>query len=91
MILQKGLDSISLMKRIKLSDQEILAVIINLQKELRSAFEMLSKKSKDAEHLKDQILLDLDRLLVKEYRIDIHENNLYDSVFKNLDKVAKVS
>jgi hypothetical protein len=79
------------MKRIKLSEPEILAVVINLQKELNAAFEMLPRKSKDSEQLKNQILSDLNRLLTKEYRIDLQENNLYDSVFGSVDKVAKVN
>jgi hypothetical protein len=82
------------MKRIKLSEQEILAVIVNAQRELKIAFEMLPKKSdqrsKDGETIKKAIIEDLDRLLTKVYQLDIQENNLYDSVFKNLDKV-KVS
>lgn len=79
------------MKRIKLSEPELLAVIINLQKELGSAFEMLPRKSKESDQLKVQILADLNKLLTKEYRIDLQENNLYESLFKNTDKVAKVS
>lgn len=79
------------MKRIKLSEQELLAVIVNVQKELSSAFEMLSRKSKEVDALKEQILSDLDKLLIKEYRLDLQENNLYDSVFKNLDKATKGS
>lgn len=79
------------MKRIKLSEPEILAVVINLQKELSAAFEMLSRKSKDSEQLKNQILSDLNRLLTKEYRIDLQENNLYDSVFGNVEKAARIS
>ena len=78
------------MKRIKLSEPEILAVIVNLQKELGAAFEMLAKRSKDADRLKSKILSDLNDLLTEEYEIDIHGNNLYDILFKNADKV-KVS
>lgn len=79
------------MKRIKLSEPELLAVIVNIQKELSAAFEMLSRKSKEADVLKGQILSDLEKLLIKEYRLDLQENNLYDSVFKNLDKATKGS
>ena len=81
------------MKRIKLSEQEILAVIVNAQRELKTAFEMLPKRSdqnsKDGEAIKKAILADLDRLLTKVYRLDIQENNLYDSIFKTQDKAAK--
>lgn len=70
------------MKRIKLSEPEVLAVIINNQRELISAFELLSDRNKECARLKKSILADLNQLLVKEYRIDLSENNIYDSLFK---------
>ena len=70
------------MKRIKLSEPEVLAVVVNLQRELAIAFEMLGDKSKESGRLKRQIIADLQQLLTREYRIDLAENNLYDSIFK---------
>jgi len=82
------------MKRIKLSEQEILAVIVNSQRELKVAFEMLPKRPgspKEGDLLKKAILDDLDLLLTKVYQLNIQENNLYDSVFKLPEKVVRAN
>jgi len=77
------------MNRIKLSEQEVLAVIVNSQRELKIAFDMLPKKSKEGDIIKAAILDDLERLLTGVYSLDVQENNLYDSVFKTPEKVTK--
>jgi len=77
------------MKIIKLSEQEVLAVIVNSQRELKIAFDMLPKKSKEGDIIKAAILDDLERLLTGVYSLDVQENNLYDSVFKTPEKVTK--
>ncbi|RJR10588.1 hypothetical protein C4588_03040 [Candidatus Parcubacteria bacterium] len=79
------------MKKIKVSEQELLAVVINMHRELETIFDLLPKKDTAVENLKKKVLKDIEELLVNGYSLSPKGNNLYDTVFKTSEKVARVS
>lgn len=79
------------MKRMKLSEAELIAVIVNMRKELDVVFEMLPKKAQDIEDMKEQILSNIDELLFDGLKVS-PKDNLYEAVFgKSSEKVSKTS
>lgn len=70
------------MKKIKVSETELLAVVYNTFSELKTVFAALPDRNKNIPRRKRLILDELYLLLSTDYGMDLTSDDLYDTFFK---------